>query len=92
MGSRPTRLISRESRIYLGFRLFGVGELGAKRAAGNLKRDPKNSGCVTGAQRMGGELGEPEEEFRQLNRWLLFACRTPAALTDCPMTRVLATQ
>ncbi len=56
------------------------------------KWDPKNSVCLAGTQRMGGELGEPEEEFRQPNRWLLFACRTPAALTDCRMTRVLGTQ
>ncbi len=56
VGSRPTRLTGRESRKYLGLRLFGVRELGAKRGLWYPKWYPKNSGCLAGTQRMGGEL------------------------------------
>ena len=55
MGSRPTQLIGRESRIYLGFRLSRVGELGEKMGLWDPKWYPKNSGCLAVTQRMGGE-------------------------------------
>ncbi len=56
VGSRPTRLISRKARKYLGFRLSRVDELGAKMGLWDPKWYPKNSGCLAGTQRMGGEL------------------------------------
>ena len=41
-----------EVQEYLGFRLFVVSELGAKRGLWDPKRDPKNSGCLAGTQWM----------------------------------------
>ena len=41
-----------EALYYLGFRLFGVGAVGAKMGLWYPKWDPKNSGCLAGTQRI----------------------------------------